>query len=35
MPLLLPNSVLVALKLKGNLEAAKDLAEKEAVLATM
>lgn len=35
MPLLLPNSVLVALELRGSLEAAKGLPEKEAALATV
>lgn len=35
MPLLLPNSVLVALELRESLEAAKGLAEEEAVLATL
>lgn len=35
MPLLLPSSVLVALELRGSLEAAKGLTETEAVLATL
>lgn len=35
MPLLLPSSGLVALELRGNLEAAKGLTEKEPVLATL
>lgn len=35
MPLLLPSSALVALELRGSLEAAKGLTETEAVLATL